>query len=225
MVSTLSRSTTLPAWSKVFACPATEFAPTALPLLSGAIPDGLQGSLYRNGPARLERGGQAMGHWFDGDGAILGVHFSENGAIGVYRYVQTAGYQAEAQADALLFGNYGMTPQGFLWQRWRRGFKNAANTSVLALPERLLALWEGGQPHALDLETLETHGLSDLGRLATAQRILRTLRWIPTPGIFITSVLVSASKQHFTSTGVPPKAVSNSRPHISCRTYRSSMIL
>lgn len=170
MVSTLSRSTTeRPAWSQVFARPATEFPPTVLPLLSGSLPSGLRGSLYRNGPGRLERGGQRMGHWFDGDGAILGVHLTEEGATGVYRYVQTAGFQAEAQADALLYSNYGTKPPGPWWQRWTRGLKNAANTSVLALPEQLLALWEGGQPHALDLETLETRGLSDLGALAAAQ--------------------------------------------------------
>jgi len=40
------------------------------------IPEGLRGSLYRNGPARLERGGVRVGHWFDGDGAILAVHFT-----------------------------------------------------------------------------------------------------------------------------------------------------
>ena len=171
MVSTLSRPRTpAPApWSQVFAQPAPEFAPTALPVVSGALPPELQGSLYRNGPARLERGGQAMGHWFDGDGAILGIQFTPTGATGVYRYVQTAGYAAEAEADALLYGNYGTTPPGPLWRRWQRGFKNVANTSVLALPDQLLALWEGGQPHGLDLETLATHGPSDLGALAAAQ--------------------------------------------------------
>jgi carotenoid cleavage dioxygenase-like enzyme len=118
--------------------------------------------LYRNGPARLERGGQPVGHWFDGDGAILGVHFNDRGATGVYRYVQTAGYQQEQQAGKYLLANYGMTAPGAWWQRFGKGVKNAANTSVLALPDKLLALWEGGQPHALDLETLETIGLDDL---------------------------------------------------------------
>ncbi|MGF1603171.1 MAG: carotenoid oxygenase family protein [Thermosynechococcaceae cyanobacterium] len=156
-------------WFQALAQPAQEFVPTALPILSGAIPSGLRGSLYRNGPARLERGGCSMGHWFDGDGAILGVHLTEAGATGVYRYVQTAGYQAESEAGTLLYGNYGMVAPGALWNRFRHGTKNAANTSVIALPDRLLALWEGGQPHALDLDTLNTQGLDNLGSLSSEQ--------------------------------------------------------
>jgi all-trans-8'-apo-beta-carotenal 15,15'-oxygenase len=152
-------------WASAIAKPATEFALTPLSIVEGSIPAGLKGSLYRNGPARLERGGQRVGHWFDGDGAILGIHFSERGASGVYRYVQTKGYQAEEAAGKLLFSGYGTLPPGPIWERFSKGSKNAANTSVIALPDKLLALWEGGQPHGLDLKTLETFGLEDLGAL------------------------------------------------------------
>jgi len=153
------------AWSRAITTTATEFDSTSLPIISGAIPSGLRGSLYRNGPARLERNGQRMGHWFDGDGAILGVHFTEKGATGMYRYVQTAAYQAEEAAGKLLFSNYGMTSPRPIWERFGKDYKNAANTSVIALPDRLLALWEGGKPHAIDLESLQTIGLDDLSGL------------------------------------------------------------
>jgi len=151
-----------PTWGKQFTTPATEFPPTPLPILSGKIPPGLRGSLYRNGPGRLERGGRRVGHWFDGDGAILAVHFTEKGATGVYRYVKTAGYQEEEAQNRFIYGGYGMKPSGNLWERFSKPLKNAANTSVLALPDKLLALWEGGQPYALDLDTLETGGLENL---------------------------------------------------------------
>ena len=153
------------AWSRAITTTATEFDSTSLPIISGAIPSGLRGSLYRNGPARLERNGQRMGHWFDGDGAILGVHFTEKGATGMYRFVQTAAYQAEEAAGKLLFSNYGMTSPRPIWERFGKDYKNAANTSVIALPDRLLALWEGGKPHAIDLESLQTIGLDDLSGL------------------------------------------------------------
>ncbi|MBW4664038.1 MAG: carotenoid oxygenase family protein [Chroococcus sp. CMT-3BRIN-NPC107] len=152
-------------WAKAIDHPATEFAMTKLPIISGSIPQSLRGTLYRNGPARLERGGIRVGHWFDGDGAILGVNFSDEGATGTYRYVQTAGYEEEAAAGKLLYGNYGMTAPGAIWNQWRKPFKNAANTSVLALPDKLLALWEGGKPHALDLQTLATIGMDSLAGL------------------------------------------------------------
>lgn len=154
-----------PTPANAIANPVVEFGPTDLPVLSGAIPEGLRGSLYRNGPAVLARGGEAMGHWFDGDGAILGVHFSGSGAVGLYRYIQTAGYQAESRANKLLYCGYGTIPSIPYWQRFAHDAKNVANTSVIAVPGKLLALWEGGQPHALDLQTLETIGLDDLGKL------------------------------------------------------------
>jgi len=162
---TTDRLSTKKNWSKAIAQPATEFAPTKLSIISGSIPQGLRGSLYRNGPARLERGGIRVKHWFDGDGAILGVHFSDEGATATYRYVQTAGYQEEVAADKLLYGNYGMTAPGAVWNQWLKPMKNVANTSVLALPDKLLALWEAGNPHSLDLETLATWGTDELGGL------------------------------------------------------------
>lgn len=155
----------VPAWFGAIADPASEFAPTPLPIKSGAIPPGLRGRLYRNGPARLERNGVRVNHWFDGDGAVLGVYFTASGATGVYRYVQSAGYLDESAANCYLYGGYGTVAPGSIWTRWQKQVKNVANTSVMALPDRLLALWEGGHPHALDLDSLETLGSEQLGRL------------------------------------------------------------
>lgn len=152
-------------WSGAVLHAGVEFGPTPLTVLTGAIPPGLRGSLYRNGPGTLDRGGERVGHWFDGDGAILGIQFQNQGAIGIYRYVQTKGYQQETQAGKFLLGGYGMLPAGRVWERWGKALKNAANTSVLALPDRLLALWEGGPPHALRLDSLETIGLDELDGL------------------------------------------------------------
>lgn len=168
----IATQSTKHSWAKSVLHTAKGFDRTALTILSGAIPEGLRGSLYRNGPGRLERGGQRVGHWFDGDGAILGVHFTNTGATGVYRYVQGSEFQEEEKAERFIYGGYGMLPPGAIWNRFKTT-KNAANTSVLAIAGtsdspregRLLALWEGGHPYALNLETLETEGLDDLDGL------------------------------------------------------------
>jgi all-trans-8'-apo-beta-carotenal 15,15'-oxygenase len=152
-------------WAKSVLHTAKGFEPTSLPILSGAIPPGLRGSLYRNGPGRLERGNTHVGHWFDGDGAVLGVHFTDAGATGVYQYVRSQEFQEEERAGRFIYGGYGMLPPNGIVQRFTKAVKNAGNTSVLAFPNKLLALWEGGHPHALDLETLETQGLDDLNGL------------------------------------------------------------
>lgn len=153
--------TQVPQWAIALAHPGQEFGPVEVQASSGSLPIDLQGSLYRNGPGRLQRGGQRVNHWFDGDGAILAVHFAAGKARSLYRYVQTQGYQQESKADRFLWGGYGMTAPGPLWTRWGKPPKNAANTSVLALQDRLLTLWEAGRPHRLDLDTLQTLGLDD----------------------------------------------------------------
>ena len=168
----INKNSSKAAWTKAVAKAGEEFPLTPLKNLSGhgQIPLGLRGTLYRNGPGRLERGGIHVGHWFDGDGAILAVYFNlseqQGSASAIYRYVQTAGYKAETKAGKLLYSNYGMTAPGPIWNQWLRPFKNPANTSVLALKDKLLALWEGGEPYALDLKNLTTLGLDDLGGLS-----------------------------------------------------------
>jgi len=157
-----------PLWARCLAEPAAEFPDTELHITQGKVPSGLHGDLYRNGPGRLERGGTRVGHWFDGDGAVLRVQLAQGHASASYRYVETAGLQHEAQAGRLLYGNYGMTAPGPIWNHWRRPLKNAANTSVIAVNDGLLALWEGGRPHALDAETLATVGEANLDGPASA---------------------------------------------------------
>jgi carotenoid cleavage dioxygenase-like enzyme len=162
----INQKQTRNSWELAISQPAKEFPRTPLPTIVGNIPEGLRGTLYRNGPARLERGKMRMGHWFDGDGAILAVDFTDRCVNAVYRYVQTKGYQEEEAANQLLYGNYGTIAPGKVWQRRQKLVKNVANTSVLALPDKLLALWEGGKPYAMNLQTLETRGEDDLGELS-----------------------------------------------------------
>jgi all-trans-8'-apo-beta-carotenal 15,15'-oxygenase len=160
----LDASITSSSWATLFQQNLSPFTSTQLPILSGAIPAGLKGSLYRVGPARFERGGERIAHWFDGDGAVLGVQFHDSGAIGTYRFVETTGYLAEEKAGKFLLGGYGRR------ERWRHsGSKNAANTSVLALEDRLWALWEGGHPYRLDPTTLETIGEESLAGIGPQQ--------------------------------------------------------
>ena len=162
-------SSAKPPWFNAIASPAKPFSLTKLNILDGKIPDNLQGSLYRNGPARFSRGGASVDHWFDGDGAVLGVHLRSGEAWGAYQYVQTREFIEETKADSLLYGGYGTLPAVGIWNRLQKTIKNASNTSVIPLPDRLLTLWEGGKPYALTLEELETIGLDDLGALSEEQ--------------------------------------------------------
>ncbi|MBI5271896.1 MAG: carotenoid oxygenase family protein [Burkholderiales bacterium] len=126
--------------------------------VQGRWPAGLRGTLYRNGPGLMERAGQRYHHWFDGDGLVQAWRFDgEGGASHRARFVQTAKFRAEQAAGEFLVPAFGTAIAA---KRPLRGpdDMNVANTSVLPLPGRLLALWEGGSAHALDPDTLATRG-------------------------------------------------------------------
>ncbi|WP_027268806.1 carotenoid oxygenase family protein [Leptolyngbya sp. PCC 6406] len=180
-------------WGGAIAVPAQEFSLTPLSVQSGQLPQGLRGSLYRNGPGRLERQGRRVAHWFDGDGAVLAVHFAGGEATATYRYVRSAGYVAEEAADQFLYNGYGSLAPGPLWQRLNTQLKNAANTAVLALPDRVLALWEGGWPHRLDLDTLATEGIDALGQLAANEPYSAHPKRHPTTGDIFNFGLVAGA--------------------------------
>lgn len=160
-------------WTRALAYPAREFAPTALTPIAGTLPPGLRGVLYRNGPARLQRGDRWAGHWFDGDGAVLGVTFDGTSAQAAYRFVRTQAYVDDEVMDTWTQGSYGMTmPEMAVTiapKPIRDRLRHPANTSVLALPDRILALWEQGHPYILDPVTLETRGQDNFATLANNQ--------------------------------------------------------
>ncbi|MDX2134153.1 MAG: carotenoid oxygenase family protein [Saprospiraceae bacterium] len=133
-----------------------EFQRAVLPV-EGHIPEEIAGALYRNGNGRFAHQGVVYNHLFDGDGMISAFYFQDGQVRYSNRYVHTAEFDAEEQAGRMLYRSFGTNiPGGFLKNALRVRFKNAANTSVRVHAGKLLALWEGGLPHEIDPETLET---------------------------------------------------------------------
>lgn len=136
------------------------FEPLAV---EGKLPPGLTGTLYRNGPGRFSAGGEAYGHWFDGDGAVSAVRFCDGRAFGAARLVRTTALVREEQAGARLFGGYD-TPMKRPFREILLGDgKNAANTAVMLWQHRVFATCEAGKPYEVDREDLSTVGETDLG--------------------------------------------------------------
>lgn len=125
--------------------------------LEGKLPAALRGTLYRNGPARLERGGLRYHHWFDGDGMVQAFRFSDNGVSHTGRMVRTEKYAAESRAGKFLRPAFGTVFPG-MEATTHADALNVANTNVIPHSGELLALWEGGSAYALDAATLETLG-------------------------------------------------------------------
>jgi len=149
-------------WASGFRNVGVELTDVPLQASRGSIPAELNGTLYRNGPGRLERGGHWVHHPFDGDGMITALRFEGGGVQLSNRFVRTEGWLAEEKAGKPLYrGVFGtQKPGGPLANAFDLRLKNIANTHVVRLGDQLLALWEASSPHALDPATLETKGIS-----------------------------------------------------------------
>ncbi|MBD1909537.1 MULTISPECIES: carotenoid oxygenase family protein [unclassified Leptolyngbya] len=132
--------------------------------VEGEIPLQLHGTLFRNGPGLLERGGQRYRHPFDGDGMICAIAFKDGKAHFRNRFVRTEGFIAEEKAQKILYrGVFGtQKPGGWLANAFDFRLKNIANTNVIHWGDKLLALWEAAEPHRLDPATLDTLGMEYL---------------------------------------------------------------
>jgi carotenoid cleavage dioxygenase len=126
-------------------------------VIEGKIPEGLEGTFYRNGPdpAHPPHPDDRY-HVFDGDGMIYAIRLSGGRASMRNRYVRTRKYELERAAGKRLFGVFGnprfndpsVSPMEY----------NTANTHIWPHGDALYALMEGCPPTALDPDTLETRG-------------------------------------------------------------------
>jgi len=133
-------------------------------VVEGELPRELDGTLYRNGP-NPQYAPRGRYHWFDGDGMIHAFAIHDGRVAYRNRWVRTARFALERGAREGLFG--GLADMAKTDLRAAATSPNTANTNIVLHAGRLLALWEGGLPYALDPRTLETIGPFDFrGSLA-----------------------------------------------------------
>ena len=135
--------------------------------IEGAIPAELQGTIFRNGPGNFERGGKRYEHVLDGDGLICRITIDGVSGRAHFRsrFVRTAEFEKEEEADAVLHRNtFGTQPPNWLDNVGVVALKNAANTNVQVWGGALYALWEAAPPVRLDPRTLAPlQACADLG--------------------------------------------------------------
>ncbi len=154
-------------WSAGFRSLPTEHD-YAVDEIGGETPRWLRGTLFRNGSGRNDLNGNWFPHWFDGDGMISAIRFDSAGIRYRNRYVRTETYLDETRLGRISHRGFGkMRPGGMLANTFRQP-GNVSNTSVVLHDEKLLSLWEGGPPFALDPGTVETLGVEDFGGKVSA---------------------------------------------------------
>lgn len=129
--------------------------------VEGALPADLRGTLYRNGPGKLEAGGTRLEHLFDGDGMMSMFSMSDGVVRFRNRFIQTKHYQKSIVSDAAPYRALGTMRPGGVMANALQLPANVANTGVTMHAGKLLALWEGGRPTQLDPDTLRTKGEYD----------------------------------------------------------------
>ena len=80
--------------------------------IQGKIPESVRGTFFRIGPGRNKIGNQKFGHWFDGDGMLHAVTFTEDGAIYRNKYVRTPKYLKETKAKKIVKRSFGHNAPG-----------------------------------------------------------------------------------------------------------------
>lgn len=127
-------------------------------IVHGAVPPDLRGHFLRNGPALHDIGPDRFAHWFDAPGMIQKFTFADGRVAHHGKLIDTARNRTEVQNGRITFDGFGTHGHG-LGSGGSSDAQNPANISLIEHAGELLALWEGGSPHLIDPETLETHGV------------------------------------------------------------------
>ena len=128
------------------------------PHVEGALPAGLEGRLYRNGPGLFERSGYRKQHLLDGDGMLQCFDFSSTGVRYRNRFVRTEKFIAEETAGTFIYPTWTTRAPGGTVANFGGHIKSQAGVTTLVKDGRLLALDEVIPPYVLDPATLETIG-------------------------------------------------------------------
>ncbi|WP_034213469.1 carotenoid oxygenase family protein [Actinoplanes subtropicus] len=127
--------------------------------VAGQIPADLAGALFRvSANPRFQPRNTDRYHWWEGDGMVCGVYLRDGKAAYRSRWVETASMRVEVGAGEAIYsgfvngGTAGRLPEG------APPAKNVANTNVGLFDDHLIVYYEGGLPHHLHPETLETLG-------------------------------------------------------------------
>jgi len=118
--------------------------------IEGELPQGLEGTLFRNGPGLFERNGYRKKHILDGDGMIQRLFLKDGQAHYQNHFVRTEKYLTEEKAGKFLYPTWStLAPK---WYQNLPGFPQHSQAGIVATVRDgvLYALDEVGKPWALD---------------------------------------------------------------------------
>jgi carotenoid cleavage dioxygenase len=144
----------------------TESTVDGLELVSGHVPEGMQGTWYRAGPDRQYPSMFRDDVFVDGEGMAHLFRFDGGHVTYVSRWVRTARFLAQEQARRSLFGRYRNRYNDAPEASGING--GTGNTNMLFHAGKLTVLKEDDLPYEMDPDTLATGPRTDLNGAVTA---------------------------------------------------------
>ena len=109
--------------------------------VSGRLPNDLEGSFYRNGPALHNIGADRFKHWFDAPGMIQQFTFANRKVTHLGRLVETSRNITEFKAGEIVFSAYGTHSHNL-----KSGLSaDAQNTGNVSLVQHAGNCWRFGR--------------------------------------------------------------------------------
>ena len=140
-----------------------ETSVTALPV-EGALPEWLEGSLLRTGPAKWEVGARTMNHWFDGFAMLHRFSIAGGEVSYASRFIEANAYRAARETGEITYSEFATDPCRSLFARVTAMFSpklsDNANVNLMQLGERFVSMTETPIPVQFDAETLEYAGVA-----------------------------------------------------------------
>ncbi|MGJ0489874.1 carotenoid oxygenase family protein [Methylobacter sp.] len=128
----------------------------------GSVPTWLQGTLFRNGPAKFEVGEQRYNHWFDGLAMLHRFAFSGGRVSYANRFLHSRSYREVMEFGKIGRREFSTSPVRTPFQRvadfFFPKFTDNCSVSINKFGDEIVALTESPQPYRFDPETLETLG-------------------------------------------------------------------
>jgi carotenoid cleavage dioxygenase-like enzyme len=132
----------------------------------GHIPEWLDGTLVRNGPAKFEVGGRSMNHWFDGFAMLHAFRLHDGDVSYKNRFLRSDAYTEATEEGKLTRREFATDPCRSIFKRLFQTFfgddgTDNACVNVTRAADKHIAMTETPMDVVFDLETLETQGHFD----------------------------------------------------------------
>lgn len=130
--------------------------------VKGDLPDWLEGTLLRNGPAVFEVGERTYNHWFDGLAMLRAFSIRDGTVRFGARYLRTKSFAQAMESGTIARSEFATDPCRTLFGRimsiFRPAITDNANINITRLADEFVAMTETPIPVRFDPETLKTLG-------------------------------------------------------------------